>query len=70
MMKVKRTLCVDCDHPADDHSVYRELCLHAGCPCTNDIHSAQVHRRVSGLLIPDLEHIQRVGTPAVKEVLA
>ena len=69
-MQVKTTRCVDCKHPSDDHSAYRGLCLHAGCSCTNDIHSAWVHRRVSGLLIPDLEHIQRVGTPGVKEVLS
>ena len=69
-MQVKTTRCVDCKHPSDDHSAYRGLCLHAGCSCTKDISSANPRRYVSGLLFPELKHIQRVGTPGVKGVLA
>ena len=33
-MRVKKYKCPDCKHPADDHSVYRPICLVKGCDCT------------------------------------
>lgn len=33
-MHVKRHKCKACGHPSDDHSAYRDLCLHEGCNCT------------------------------------
>ena len=32
-MRVKRHKCDTCAHPSDDHSAYRDLCLHGGCDC-------------------------------------
>lgn len=69
-MQVKTARCAYCMHPSDNHSAYRELCLHAGCSCTQDISSANPRRYASGLLYPVLKHTQRVGTPGVKEVFA
>ena len=37
MMKVKRHKCKACGHPSDDHSAYRDLCLHEGCDCTTSL---------------------------------
>ena len=34
-MLVKRHKCDNCAHPSDDHSTYRDLCLHDGCDCTH-----------------------------------
>lgn len=36
MMKVKRRLCSECEHPRDDHSAYRPICLHKDCSCKVD----------------------------------
>ena len=33
-MRIKKLKCTDCKHPADDHSVYRPICLVKGCDCT------------------------------------
>lgn len=32
-MLVKIRKCGKCKHPADDHSAYRERCLHKKCRC-------------------------------------
>ena len=33
-MLIKRHKCNTCAHPSDDHSAYRDRCLHGGCYCT------------------------------------
>lgn len=34
-MLVKHHKCDTCAHPSDDHSKYRDRCLHDGCDCTH-----------------------------------
>ena len=34
-MLIKRHKCNTCAHPSDDHSTYRDRCLHDGCDCTH-----------------------------------
>lgn len=49
-MHVKRHMCDACAHPSDDHSAYRNLCLHDGCNCTHST-EAFPYQGLHGLLL-------------------
>ena len=49
-MLIKRHKCNTCAHPSDDHSTYRDLCLHAGCDCTRSTKTFP-YQGLKGLLL-------------------
>ena len=47
---VKIHKCDTCTHPSDDHSTYRDRCLHDGCDCTRST-EAFPYQGPQGLLL-------------------
>lgn len=64
-MRVKRHKCKACGHPSDNHSAYRDLCLHEGCGCTTSLGAVPYQGTPGHLLSGTISTLNRLAVSHV-----